>query len=173
MKQIVATIISIGLCLSLAFCVAGCREARQTLPAASDPKPASADTQADEDAHAGHEHAAALPRDLSSGIAALKDHYEAIKAAFEQGDTEKAHEPLHDVGGVLEALPELAKAAGLAGADAEKLTQSVDKMFEAYGTIDAALHDGKPADYKAVAGVLDENMAAISSVPVKGPPGEK
>ena len=162
MKRMLKTTISIGLCLSLVLFGVGCREARPVPSATSDQKPATADAQADE--HAGHEHSAALPQDLASGIAVLHEHYQAIKEAFEKGDTEKAHEPLHDVGGVLEVLPKLAEAAGLAAADAEKLNQAVDKMFEAYGSIDEALHAGKPADYKAVAGPLDENMAVVTSI---------
>jgi hypothetical protein len=164
MKQRVATTISSGLCLFLTCAAVGCGKARQTAPPAPDQQPASANAHGDEDEHAGHEHAAALPQDLPSGIAALQEHYEAIKEAFEQGDTQKAHGPLHDVGGLLEVLPKLVQAAGLAAADKEKLNQSLDKMFEAYSRIDAALHDGKPADYKAVAGVLDENMAVVRSV---------
>jgi hypothetical protein len=37
-------------------------------------------------------------------------------------------------------------------------------MFVAYGTIDDAIHEGKSADYEAVATQLDENMAAIAAV---------
>jgi hypothetical protein len=173
MKQRVATTISIGLCLFLTCAAVGCGKARQTSPTAPNQQPASTNAHGDEDEDAGHAHVAALPQDLSSGIAALQEHYRAIKGAFEQGDTQKAHEPLHDVGGVLEVLPKLVQATGLAAADAKKANQSADKMFEAYSRIDEALHQGKPADYKAVAGVLDENMAVISAVLATTPQTQK
>lgn len=156
------TALTATVCLSVVFCLSGCREAQQATPAKSDGHPAAAHAHAD--AHTGHDHAPTRPSDLSSGVAALDQHYRAIREAFMRHDTDDAHGPLHAVGGVLEALPELAQAAELPADIAEKLQASVDIMFAAYGSIDEALHHGQPADYEAVACQLCEQMAAIRAL---------
>ena len=65
------------------------------------------------------------------------------------------------------------KTAGLSTAALEKLNQSVQQMFEAYGKIDDAIHQKKEADYPAVAEQLDQSMTAISSLLASPPPAEK
>jgi hypothetical protein len=132
------------------------------------------DAQAEKHEHGDQdEHAEEAPHSFAEGVAALQKHYAEIKTAYTQGEAEKAHEPLHQVGSVLEALPELGQQAGLAATDLEKLKQAVEKMFEAYGNIDDAVHQKKEADYQAVAEQLDENMAAISSLLAIPPAAEK
>jgi simple sugar transport system substrate-binding protein len=168
MSRLLAVVVACGVTVSLAMATAGCRDSSPPA-AAKGNKPAAAHVHADE--HAEHE--AARPGDLASGIVALKKDYQAIKDAFAKGDTEQAHEPLHDVGNVLEALPQLGKSAHVPAADSAKLSAAADKMFAAYGRIDGALHAGKPADYSAVAKELDEGMAAIETLQSPASPGER
>ncbi len=161
-----------GLSLLLLASTVGCGDSRQKPSSAPARQPSAVDAQADE--HGDHdEHAEQAPHSFAEGVTALQKHYEEIKTAYTQGEAEKAHEPLHQVGSVLEALPELGQKAGLAATDLEKLKQSVEKIFEAYGNIDDAVHQKKEADYQAVAKQLDENMAAISSLVSSPPAAEK
>lgn len=163
-----------GLSLLLLASTVGCGDSRQKPSSAPARQPSAVDAQADEHEHGDHdEHAEQAPHSFAEGVAALQKHYEEIKTAYTQGEAEKAHEPLHQVGSVLEALPELGQKAGLAATDLEKLKQSVEKIFEAYGNIDDAVHQKKEADYQAVAKQLDENMAAISSLVSSPPAAEK
>ncbi|MHB8864810.1 MAG: hypothetical protein ACYC6N_20575 [Pirellulaceae bacterium] len=139
----------------------GCGDSGRKSSSVDRREPSAADAKGG--AH-GHDHAQQEFHTFTEGVTALREHYEEIKAAFTQGDAAKAHEPLHHVGSVLEALPELGKTAGLSASDLEKLNQAVQDMFEAYGTIDDALHQNKEADYQAVAEQLDQSMTVIRSL---------
>jgi uncharacterized protein YukE len=168
------SIAAVALSFLLLASIVGCGDSRQKSSSAPARQPSAVDAQADEHEHGDHdEHAEEAPHSFAEGVAALQKHYEAIKTAYTQGEAEKAHEPLHQVGSVLEALPELGQQAGLAATDLEKLKQSVEKMFEAYGNIDDAVHQGKEADYQAVAEQVDQHMTAIRSLLATPPAGEK
>lgn len=127
-----------------------------------DAKAASEQTEADT-----HDHADTELHTLAEGIAALELNYQQIKDAFAKNDAEKAHDPMHSVGNVLDALPELGKTAGLTADDATKLQQAVDKLMEAYGSVDEAMHEEKTPDYAAVAEQIDQQMAVLRALPVK------
>lgn len=121
----------------------------------------------DQSAADSHAHSGAELHTLAEGIAALEQNYQQIKDAFAKNDAEKAHDPMHRVGNVLDALPELGKTAGLTADDATKLQQAVDKLMEAYGSVDEAMHEEKAPDYAAVAEQIDQQMAVLRALPVK------
>ncbi len=75
-----------------------------------------------------------------------------------------AHDPLHHVGALLEALPALGRTAGLSAEQRATLHQSVDQLLAAYGQLDEALHGGKKPDYDAVAARLDAAIAALEGL---------
>ena len=175
----------VALCLSLivVWTASGCgKSTTKAVPAADSQAPADdhdhgdaegahdhgdakvADNHDDADAHA---HETTELHTLAEGIAALEQNYQQIKDAFAQNDAEKAHDPMHSVGYVLDALPELGKTAGLTADDATKLQQAVDKLMEAYGSVDDAMHDQKTPDYTAVAEQIDQQMTVIRALPVK------
>lgn len=165
---------AVALSFLLLASIVGCGDSRQKPSSKPTRQPSAVDAQAEKHEHGDQdEHAEEAPHSFAEGVAALQKHYAEIKTAYTQGEAEKAHEPLHQVGSVLEALPELGQQAGLAATDLEKLKQAVEKMFEAYGNIDDAVHQKKEADYQAVAEQLDENMAAISSLLAIPPAAEK
>jgi len=159
---------SLGILLSLGLVlyVAGCSSETAVEIPSSTPAQETHDDHAAGAGHgesAGHgdAHGHAEPENLAAGVAMVKEHYEKIKEAFEAGKADDAHGPLHNVGALLESIPELAKAAGLADQKNAELQKAVDAMIEAYTKIDSAMHKGEQPDYAAVSGVLDENMAAI------------
>jgi hypothetical protein len=124
---------------------------------------AEADVEHHEHASPEHAHAHAAPADFAAGVATLKEEFEAIKAAFAAGKTQDAHDPLHEVAHLLEALPDLAKAAPLEADQAQIVQDAITKMFDAYMEIDGAMHEGAEPDYQAVAGTLDECMATLEA----------
>jgi hypothetical protein len=97
-------------------------------------------------------------------VAALRSHHDAIRDGFQSGSPEQAHDPLHEVGHVLEALPELAADADLSASDIEALQSAVDQMFAGYGAVDDAMHSGEEPDYDAVAEQLEESLKAIEQL---------
>ena len=123
MRHLLGFNVTIGLSLLLLASTVGCGDSGPKPSSTPSGKPSAADTKTDEH---GHAHAQQEAHTFAEGVAALQEHYEEIKAAFAQGDAAKADEPLHHVGSLLEALPELAKTAGLSTADSEKLKQAVE-----------------------------------------------
>jgi len=118
--------------------------------------------------HEGHAHEPAgadgLPADFASAVANLRPLYEAIREAFQAGDKGKADKPLHQVGHLLESLPELAGKAGLGEQELAKAKSAASAMFEAYGELDEAIHAGQEPDYGAVAEKLDKAMAELGAL---------
>ncbi|MHB8973356.1 MAG: hypothetical protein ACYC3X_24615 [Pirellulaceae bacterium] len=167
MRHLLRSSVTAGLCCLLWAATVGCGDTRPQSSTPPGREPSTTDTKTDEH---GHAQAPSEAHTFAAGVAALHEHYEEIKAAFAQGDAAKADEPLHHVGSLLESLPELAKTAALSTVDAEKLNQSVQTMFEAYGKIDEAIHQSKEADYPAVAEQLDQSMTAIRSLPTSPTP---
>lgn len=115
-----------------------------------------------------HDHGHAVPEDFPAAVAALKGQYQQIKQALEQGDVATAHDPLHEIGHLLEALPKLAQQGALSEADVAALVEAVNKMFEGYGALDHAIHEGETPDYAAVSGGLDECMQKIENLVPSG-----
>jgi hypothetical protein len=119
--------------------------------------------------HADHDHAQAteqepLPENLSAGIAELQQHYQAIQEAFATQDVDQAHGPLHEVGGLLEALPGLAAQTDLTAEEKALVESSATAMFDAYATVDGAIHDGQQPDYAAVSDKLDQAMEQLKEI---------
>jgi len=124
---------------------------------------------ADQAASHDHDHdhgdgQAAGPADFPAGVAQLRKNYEAIRDAFQANEPDKAHEPLHEVGELLEGLPALAEKAALGEAALASAKAAAESMFAAYGEIDGAIHAGKQPDYAAVAEKLDKGMADLQAV---------
>ena len=117
-----------------------------------------------EDGDEGHVHDHAQLEDFGTGVTMLEEHYEEIKVAFEAGKPDDAHDALHCIGEILENLPRLAKQAELTDDQVTAVQQAVDKMFEAYGQVDDAMHHNQTPDYAAVADSLDTEMAVLKKL---------
>jgi hypothetical protein len=156
----------------LAMLLIGCEKKDAAAP---DSSPATAESHDDHehgDEHAAHEHghdhgSHAIPDNYAAAVDMLKEHYEEIKTAFAADDADQAHDPLHCVGDLLEALPKLATAAQLTPEQTEAVQGAVDKMLDAYGTVDEALHHGEKADYAAVSQTVDEQMQVLEGLKAK------
>jgi len=133
----------------------------------NDPGPGPAPQTGALDQDDGKGHDADTPLDFPSSVAALKDCYGKIKEAFEADKPGDAHVPLHDVGHLLEGITKAANEADLESADRDAVTVAVGRMFDAYGTIDGAMHAGKEPDYDAVAEDLDKGMTDLEDVLTK------
>ena len=163
-----------NVCRLYVHCVVGCLIGSVALlglsgcgssPQPAQPQAVSHDDHDHEHDHDhDHDHDHASPEDFSAGVATLRGHYQTIRDAFGENDLDKAHGPLHEVGHVLEGLPGLATKAGLPEADVAKAQAAVTAMFEAYGKIDQAIHEGEEADYEAVREKLDQGMADLDAV---------
>lgn len=118
-----------------------------------------------------HDHPA-VPRSLPAAMTELRDSWAEISTAMNDDDPDSAHEPLHDVGRVLEAMPELAAETDLPESEWNEIKEVVDQLFDAFGKIDSAFHkkDGdKVAAYESVKSTIDEGVASLEAkLPILG-----
>lgn len=93
-------------------------------------------------------------------VAAIIDHDERIRAAFEADDPDAAHDDLHAIGHVLEDLPKLAGTAGVA-IDRKAVERSAGVLFDAFSRIDAKLHGGTGSTYADEAKTISRELGAF------------
>jgi hypothetical protein len=112
-----------------------------------------------------HEHSD-RPKSLKAAITKLKSLRDQIGAAMDKNDPDAAHEPLHDVGKLLEAMPELAADTDLPESEWQEIKQEADRLFKAFGDVDSSFHkeDGDhQAAYKAVKSIIDEGVTKLEA----------
>lgn len=103
---------------------------------------------------------------LANLVTKVEELSATIQDAFKAGDPEKGHGPLHEIGHVLEALPEIAAKESLASAQQEQLKAAVDSLMDSFGALDERLHgsgnDGKSFD--EVAAQIEAAMFKLKAV---------
>lgn len=137
--------------------IPGCGSSSQTQA----PIPAASGNDHDHD-HDGegheHHHAETLPE----AITELTELRNTIRDAFAKNDTETAHDPLHEVGHVLELIPELAEKQGISGDALSTIKTSVNTLFDAFGNVDKTLHGQEGSTYSEESAAIDEALKAIT-----------
>ena len=100
-------------------------------------------------------------------MAELAEIRDELREAMEANRPDDAHHPLHEVPELLEVLPEVAADTDLPKEKWEVVNSEVESLFHAFTQIDKAFHkkDGdKVGAYEAVAGSIDESIAAIEAL---------
>lgn len=106
----------------------------------------------------GHDH----PTTLVEAHDQLVHMSATIKQAFEAGKPGDAHDALHEIGHVIEAIPELAKKAGLT--DEEASTKVSDDLMASFGKLDSVLHsDDVEVKWGDVSETIEAAMAKLAS----------
>ena len=132
------------LCLVLAI-VGGCNSAEQA---------------SDDHGHSD------MPKSLPAAITELRDMWADISTAMDNSDPDSAHDPLHDVGNVLVAMPDLAAETDLQESERNDIKAEVDKLFAAFLDIDSAFHQGggdEVAAYESAKSTIEEGVAALEA----------
>lgn len=120
----------------------------------------------------GHEHGHThdhhnRPTSLHAAVSELKEIRETVGAAMENGSPDDAHGALHDVGALLEVLPEIAADTDLPREKWEEAKAQNDKLFDAFGVIDKAFHTAggdKVAAHAQVSAEIDEAIAGLEAL---------
>lgn len=133
----------------LACAVVGCE------PAA---KPAANATSASDHSHE-HEHAE--PATLAEAVKELEGICATIKAAFAKDDAEAAHEPLHEVGHVLEPIAKLADKSTLDDAGKEEVKKAASSLWDAFEQVDLGMHGDGGKKYSEVADAIDASLKVL------------
>lgn len=103
--------------------------------------------------HEGDSHEDA-PQSYGEAVASLAGLRDTIRDAFAAKDDDKAHEPLHEVGHLLEHLPELA-GKHTPPIDSAAVKSDADELFDLFGKVDEKMHGAEGAAYADVADKID------------------
>ena len=116
---------------------------------------------AEHDHDHGHSHA---PKTSGEGLAELTSLRNTIRDAFAANDMDTAHDPLHEVGDVLLAIPELAKKENV---DSEKLAsiqKAADTLMDAFGRVDKTMHGQEGSTYAEESATIDAAVLELESL---------
>lgn len=105
----------------------------------------------------GHKHAETYPE----AVAELEEMNKTIASAFANNDVAAAHDPLHEVGHVLDGLPGLAKKQELGDEAVAAISAAVETLFNAFGKVDEQFHGGEGATYDEVKADVDSSMDVL------------
>jgi hypothetical protein len=105
-----------------------------------------------------HEH-----ESLAAALTELTKLRDTIRDGFAKNDIDAAHDPLHEVGHVLEEIPELAEKEKLPAEAITIIKASVEELFDAFGAVDKGMHGGESVKYADVSGKIDAAVTAITA----------
>lgn len=116
----------------------------------------------------GHHH----PETLVDALTELTELRDAIRDAFAKDDTDKAHDPLHEVGHIIEVVQELAEKEKLPEDRLAIVKSSTEELFKAFGDVDKTMHGGEGSTYKDVSEKIDAAMVALKAAITGEAPAE-
>jgi hypothetical protein len=117
----------------------------------------------DHDHHHHGDSSHELPKTFPDAVARLETLTEAIIAACESGEPEKAHDELHEVGHLLSEWSKLVEQYQLEGAQATDAKGVGEAMFNRFMKLDDALHGGEEVDYDELAEGLKEDLVKLKA----------
>ena len=117
------------------------------------------------DDHRGeHQH----PETYEEALAEIKELHESVREVFTSGgDPHDADADVHEVGHLLEDLPDLAEMLDLSVEAMSEVKQAADRAFEAYADLDTLIHDGPDAvdvTFEEVNEIVDAALADLEAV---------
>lgn len=112
------------------------------------------------DDHHEHHHG---PETLNEALAELTELRNVIRDAFAKDDPDTAHGPLHEVGEILEAIPELAEKENVSVENQAAAKTAVDALMDAFGSVDKTMHGQEGATYSEVSSKIDTTLAALTA----------
>ena len=104
-----------------------------------------------------HEHKTVTS--LPAAMKQLSTHVETIAKAFSEKKPDDAHDALHDIGYLLESIPELAK--DMSDEKKSAVMKSVDELKENFDALDETLHGGPETPYSKVEERITAAMAGL------------
>ena len=150
-----------GLVLAIStLCLIGCGSSEVTRPSSTVEEHGDDHDFSDD----RHEHTTA--KSLGDMVAKVEKLSRTIQEAFQAGDSEKGHGPLHEIGHLLEEIPPAAANELLTLPQQQRLREAVDSLMNSFGALDEQLHggsnDGK--SFNDVATDIQEALAKLKSV---------
>jgi hypothetical protein len=126
-------------------------------PATNEPV---ASSQTDAHDHGEHDHG---PESLKEALAEVTSLRNIIRDSFAKNDQEAAHGPLHEVGEILEAIPELAKKEKVSPEDQTAIESSVNTLMDAFGRVDKTMHGQEGSTYAEESATIDKALNELAA----------
>ena len=149
-------------CLTVLAIFAGCQSSATKVE-----KEAEHDHGHDHGHEHGHEHDHSVrPQSLREAIVELKELSDRFCSAMDEGNMEAAHEPLHDLGQLLETMPELAADTDLPEEQWKQVKEETGRLFNSFSEVDSTFHkkDGdKKAAYENTKSTIEAGVAALEA----------
>ena len=113
----------------------------------------------------GHEHED-MPETFSAAVAELKEHAPEVKAAFDAGKPEDAHDALHYLGEMSGVMTELIDSSTLTPEQKTEAKEASETLFDQYMRLDTeVLHDASTElKYDDVASKIDESLVTLEAL---------
>ena len=138
----------------------GCDNGAASGPTAGKSPPSPAAKHDGQDHYEAHEDSPQSYGEAVTKLVALRD---KMRDAFAAKNDEEAHEPLHEVGHLLESLPRLADKQTPA-IDAESIKQTTDELFDLFSKVDEKMHGAEGAAYSDVASQVDAGVERLQNL---------
>jgi hypothetical protein len=114
----------------------------------------------DHDHDHGHEHGPESLQDALKELTSLRD---TMRDAFAAKNDDAAHDPLHEVGHVLEAFPDLGRKEKVPAENQTAIETAVNTLMDAFGDVDKTMHGQEGSSYSEVSEKIDTAMAALKA----------
>jgi len=107
-----------------------------------------------------HEHHYDSVKDAIEELTTLRN---VIRDSFAKNDQDAAHDPLHEVGHVLEMIPELAKKENVSAENQVIVEKAVETLMTAFGAVDKTMHGQEGSTYTEESEKIDAALAELSA----------
>jgi uncharacterized phage infection (PIP) family protein YhgE len=102
---------------------------------------------------------------FAQALKKVEEAKEKICKAFEQGTPDEVHDTLHQVGHLLEDLPQLAtQGRELSTETVTEIQQSVESLFDGFGKLDDTMHGGAEVELDKINQQLTQALANLQKV---------
>lgn len=115
------------------------------------------DGDASESDHGHGDHA----ETISDSVDQLEEMAKAITAAFAKGSPADAHDELHEIGHLIESLPELAKEEQLPAQSQTKVSEICETLMDAFGELDGVFHGGEEPDVASLSAQINKGIESL------------
>ena len=89
----------------------------------------------------GHGHSDAIHLSFGEVVEKIGTYRDAIQSAFANEKRDEAHDPLHDIGFLIERLTTSAAEMDMPEEDWAEVKQAAERLSTAFGRVDALFHD--------------------------------
>ncbi len=101
---------------------------------------------------------------LADAVKEIDKLRQSIADALAANDADKAHDPLHEIGHIIEVVVPAATKAALPEAELTEAKNAADSLMDSFGKIDEGMHGGAETKYSDVAEKIDQAMATLKKL---------